>query len=186
MKKKTISSIKYICHSKQLKNLHKFMPMNTSQQIIILNIKKTPDSDIFYFLFFFSIFELKTTVFDDVYAYLILQSAVVFAAQITKLYFTLSKMFGSCTFQERWQDDERFKYWLKKQPSDKHKLVCKLCNNKDFSILKMDVSAIISHVNGKNHQRGKMLQVHYSHCILNPRSQLKLTRRTVLIVFLVH
>ena len=56
------------------------MPMNTSQQTIILNIKKTPDSDIFYFLFFFSIFELKTTVFDDVYAYLILQSAVVFAA----------------------------------------------------------------------------------------------------------
>ena len=64
-------------------------------------------------------------------------------------------MFGSCAFQERWLDDERFKYWLKKHPSDKHKAVCKLCNSKDFSILKMGVSAIISHMNGKNHQRAK-------------------------------
>ena len=47
MKKKTISSIKYICYNKQLKNLHKFMPMNINQQITTLNIQKTPDSDIF-------------------------------------------------------------------------------------------------------------------------------------------
>ena len=47
MKKKTISSIKYICHNKQLKNLHKLMPMSINQQIITLNIHKTPDSDIF-------------------------------------------------------------------------------------------------------------------------------------------
>ena len=81
MKKKTISSIKYICHNKQLKNLHKIMPMNISQQIITFNIqKKTPDSDIFQFVFF-SIFELRITVFDYIYAYLILQSAVVFPAQ---------------------------------------------------------------------------------------------------------
>ena len=38
MKKKTISSIKYIRHNKQLKNSHKFMPMNINQQIITLNI----------------------------------------------------------------------------------------------------------------------------------------------------
>ena len=65
-------------------------------------------------------------------------------------------MIGSCTFQERWLDDERFKYlayW--KHPSDKHKAVCKLCNNKDFSMLKIGVSTIISHINGKNHQRAK-------------------------------
>ena len=40
MKKKTISSIKCICHNKQLKNLHKFMPMNISQQIVTFNIQK--------------------------------------------------------------------------------------------------------------------------------------------------
>ena len=33
--------------------------------------------------------------------------------------------------------------------------MCKLCNDKDFSILKMGVSAIISHMSGKNHQRAK-------------------------------
>ena len=64
-------------------------------------------------------------------------------------------MVGSYTFQGRWLDNERFKYWLKKHPSDKHKAVCKLCNIKDFSILKMGVSVIISHMNGKNHQRAK-------------------------------
>ena len=53
-------------------------------------------------------------------------------------------MVGFCTFQERWLDDERFKYWLMKHPSDKHKAICKLCNNEDFSILKMGVSAIMS------------------------------------------
>ena len=47
MKKKTISSIKYICHNNQLKNLCKFMPININQQIITLNIRKTPDSDFF-------------------------------------------------------------------------------------------------------------------------------------------
>ena len=52
MKKKTISSIKYICHNKQLKNLHKFMPMNISQQIITFNIQKTPYSDFFFLSFF--------------------------------------------------------------------------------------------------------------------------------------
>ena len=71
------------------------------------------------------------------------------------MHFKISKMVGSCAFQERWLDDERFKYWLKKHPSDKHKAVCKLCNNKNFSILKMGVSAIIYHMNGKNHQRVK-------------------------------
>ena len=55
------------------------MPMNVSQQIITLNIHETPDSDIFQF--FVSVFELKIRVFDEVYAYLILQSAIVFPAQ---------------------------------------------------------------------------------------------------------
>ena len=64
-------------------------------------------------------------------------------------------MVGSYIFQERWLDDERFKYWLKKYPSDKHKAVCKLCNNEDFSILKMGVAAIISNMNGKNYERAK-------------------------------
>ena len=47
MKKKNMSSIKYICHNQKLKNLQKFMPMNINQQIITFNIQKTPDSDIF-------------------------------------------------------------------------------------------------------------------------------------------
>ena len=64
-------------------------------------------------------------------------------------------MVNSCTFQERWLDEERFKYWFKEHPSDKHKAVCKLCNKNDFSTLKMGVSAIISQMNGKNHQRAK-------------------------------
>ena len=64
-------------------------------------------------------------------------------------------MVGFCTFQEIWLDNETFKYWLMKHLSDKHKAVCKLCNNEDFSILKMGVSAIMSHMNGKNHQRVK-------------------------------
>ena len=64
-------------------------------------------------------------------------------------------MVGSCTFQERWLDDERFKQWLKKHSSDKHKAVWKLYNYKGFPILKMGVSAIISYMNGKNHQRTK-------------------------------
>ena len=38
---------------------------------------------------------------------------------------------------------------------DKHKAVCKLCNNEDFSILKMGVAAIISNMNGKNYERAK-------------------------------
>ena len=46
MKKKIISSIKYVCHNKQLKNLNKFMPMNINQQIITLNIHKALYSDI--------------------------------------------------------------------------------------------------------------------------------------------
>ena len=71
------------------------------------------------------------------------------------MYFKINKMVGSCTFPERWLDDDRFKYWLKKHPGDKYKAVRKLCNNKDFSILKMGVSVIISHMNGKNHQRAK-------------------------------
>ena len=78
MKKKTISLIKYICHNKQLKTLHKFMPMNISQQIITFNIQK--NSRFWHFLgFFFSIFELKI-LFFDICAYLILQPAVVFPA----------------------------------------------------------------------------------------------------------
>ena len=64
-------------------------------------------------------------------------------------------MVGSCIFQERRLDDERFKYWLKKYPSDKHKAVCKLCNNEDFSVLKIGVAAIISNMNGKNYERAK-------------------------------
>ena len=51
MKKKTISSIKYIYHNKQLKSLHKFMPMNISQQNIIFNIQKK--SRFWHFLVFF-------------------------------------------------------------------------------------------------------------------------------------
>ena len=66
MKKKTISSIKHICHNKKLKNLHKFMPMSINQQIITFSIKK--NSRFWLFLGLFSICELKITVFDDVYA----------------------------------------------------------------------------------------------------------------------
>ena len=64
-------------------------------------------------------------------------------------------MVGSCMFQERLLTDERFKDWLKRHPNDKYKAVCKLCNNKDFSVLKMGVSALTSHVNGKNHQSAR-------------------------------
>ena len=53
MKKNTISSIKYICHNKQLKNLYKLMPININQQVITFNIHKTPDSDIFQLFFQF-------------------------------------------------------------------------------------------------------------------------------------
>ena len=58
MKKKTIPSIKYTNHNKKLKKLHKFMPMNISQQIIIINIKKKLQILTFFcfFLFFFSNF----------------------------------------------------------------------------------------------------------------------------------
>ena len=82
MKKKTISSIKYICHNKQLKILQKFMPMNIRQQIITFNLQKKLQIVTFlvFLFFFFSIFELKITIFDDTYAYLILQSAVVLPA----------------------------------------------------------------------------------------------------------
>ena len=54
-------------------------------------------------------------------------------------------------FKERWLSDDRFKSWLKEHPKDKHKAIYKLCNNKDFSIEKMGVSALVSHMNGKNH-----------------------------------
>ena len=64
-------------------------------------------------------------------------------------------MVDFCTFQKRCLDDDRLRYWLKKHPSDKHKVVCKLCSNKNVSILRMGVSAIFSHMNGKNHQRAK-------------------------------
>ena len=80
--KENLSSIKYICHNKQLKNLYKFIPMNISQQIItikkLLTLKKL--QILTFFSFFSSIFELKITVFDDNYAYLILHSAVVIPA----------------------------------------------------------------------------------------------------------
>ena len=51
MKKKIISSIKYICHNKQLKNVRKFIPMNISE-LLPSTLKKTPDSDIFFFFLF--------------------------------------------------------------------------------------------------------------------------------------
>ena len=60
-------------------------------------------------------------------------------------------MVGSCTFKERRLSDDRFKSWLKEHSKDKHKAICKLCHNKDFSIEKMGVSALVSHMNGKNH-----------------------------------
>ena len=55
------------------------MPMNINQQVMALNIHKTTDSDIFW-LASSSIFELKIRVFDEVYAYLIIQSSAVFPA----------------------------------------------------------------------------------------------------------
>ena len=58
-------------------------------------------------------------------------------------------------FKKDGLDDERFKYWIKKHPSDKHKAVCKLCSNKDFSTLIMGVPVITSYMNDKNHQRVK-------------------------------
>ena len=57
---------------------------------------------------------------------------------------------GSCTFQDRWLTDSRFQSWLKRH-SDKTRAVCKVCKNKDFSIEKMGVSALISHMGGKMH-----------------------------------
>ena len=42
------------------------MPMNINQQIITLNIHKTPDYD--FFKFFFKRFELKVRILDQVYA----------------------------------------------------------------------------------------------------------------------
>ena len=72
---------------------------------------------------------------------------------------------------------------LKRLPIDKHKTVCKLCNNKNVSLLKMGFSAIISNMNGKNHQRAKaknvtsLLQSLY----FKPKEQMKLIRRAVLI-----
>ena len=60
-------------------------------------------------------------------------------------------MVGSCTFKERWLPDDRLKSWRKEHPKDKHKATCKLYNNKDFSIEKKGVSALVSHMNGKNH-----------------------------------
>ena len=91
LKKKTISLIKYICHNKQLKNLHKFMPMNINQHTEYQSAHYYPQFFIklqiltffrfFFSFFFFSIFELKIRVFDEVYAYLILQFAVLFPAQ---------------------------------------------------------------------------------------------------------
>ena len=53
------------------------MLMNINQQIITLNIHKTPDSG--FLKFFLKSFEFKVRVFDEVYA-LILQSPVVFPA----------------------------------------------------------------------------------------------------------
>ena len=60
-------------------------------------------------------------------------------------------MVGFCTFKERWLSDDRFKSLLNEHPKDKHKAIWKLCNNKDLSIEKMGVSALVSHMNGKNH-----------------------------------
>ena len=59
---------------------------------------------------------------------------------------------GSCTFQDRWLTDERFKSWLKRHPNNKFKAVCQVCRNKDFSVEKMGVSALVSHMNGKMHK----------------------------------
>ena len=60
-------------------------------------------------------------------------------------------MVGSCAFKEGWLSNDRFKSSLKEHPKDKHKAICKLCNNKRFSIEKMGVSALVSHMNGKKY-----------------------------------
>ena len=52
-------------------------PININQQITTFDIQKTPDSDIC----FLSIFELNIRVFDEIYVYLIIHSAVIFPAQ---------------------------------------------------------------------------------------------------------
>ena len=67
-------------------------------------------------------------------------------------------MVGSCTFTERWQSDDR------EHPKDKHKAICKLCNKKDFSIEKMGVSALVSHMNGKNHSSIVKSTNPFNHC----------------------
>ena len=59
---------------------------------------------------------------------------------------------------------------IKKHPSDKYKAKCKLYNNKDFSVLKMGVSAIISHMNGKNHQRAKNVTSPLQSLYFKPRA----------------
>ena len=59
---------KYTCHNKQLKMVFKSLP-STFMKLRILT-----------FFSLFSIFELNIRVFDEVYAYFTLQSAVVFSS----------------------------------------------------------------------------------------------------------
>ena len=101
MKKKTIPSIKYICHNKQPKNLQKIMPLNSYSEFELnwielnwtelnsesANLKLLPTTFIklqilnfFIVFFFFFIFELKIRVFQQVYDYLILYFPVIFPA----------------------------------------------------------------------------------------------------------
>ena len=76
VKKKTISSIKYICHDKQLKNLNKFMLMSIYQQIITLSIQKNSR---FWHLLGFS-FNFWTQDYSLWWHLCLLQSAVAFPA----------------------------------------------------------------------------------------------------------
>ena len=47
------------------------------------------------------------------------------------------------------------KSWFQQHRKDNYKAVCKLCNDKDFSIGKMDVLALVWHMNDK-HQKSIM------------------------------
>ena len=60
-------------------------------------------------------------------------------------------MVGSCTFREKWLSDDRFKSWPKEHLKDKHKAICKLCNNKTFLSRKWEFQPQYRILKGKNH-----------------------------------
>ena len=56
-----------------------------------------------------------------------------------------------CHFQESWRQDERFKEWVRKHPSDNKKAICLFCNKREIKLHNMGVSALTSHMKSKGH-----------------------------------